>query len=874
MSHTHIDFHPFTPSPRYRAERNPVTTQIKKGVQLLTAICWSSVLLTSAVASAAADAQSMNVQGGGADPSSPSLQQAGGSRVAPSACTFSFTFNPPGPVSTSAAGGSASILLNTQAGCPWTASSNVPWAPLAANSSSGTGTSQVVFDFQANKTGQTRTGSVTIAGTTINLTQPSLPAAWSITSTHVGNFTQGQTNAVYTITVTNTGTGATTAPSIAQFFDTLPASMTAVSIQGAGWFCQIAGAMIGCNRSDALAAGTSYPVLTLTVNVAADAPANVTNRVSIAGAGGGSANGSDPTTILSSGTPAWTVTSTHAGNFKQGQNSAVYTITVTNSGTAPTTAPSIAQFFDTLPAGMTPVSIQGAGWLCQIGALIGCNRSDALAPGASYPVLTLTVNVASDATANVTNQVSITGAGAGFATGSDPTTILSSGTPAWTITMNHNGNFVQGQSGFVYTINVINSGNAITSGGPVQVVDNLPTGLIAVAMQGSGWNCQLSTLTCMLSQPITAGSSYPAITLTVSVAANAPSPVTNTATVSGSNAGTATTSDPTTILMTNLTITNGSLPSATVQIAYSSQLTVNGGTAPFTFGILSGSLPPGLNLSLSGLISGTPSQAGIMSFTVQVKDANGTAGQQAFTLTVATKAQAPVITSVLNGASFAQGTPIVSGSWVSIFGTALAPEGTSRAWNTSTEILNGKFPLSLDGTSVTVNGKPAAVEYIQPTQVNIQVPSDAAVGPVQVIVTTPAGASNTFTVNLAQFAPGLFAATQPYIIAQHADGSYVSSSSPARPGEVIILWGTGFGPSDPAVTAGQVYSGASKLANSVSATIGGQSAIVDFAGIVGAGLVQINVHVPTNISGGDVAVVTSIGGAFSQATGNLLPVKN
>src|SRR5205823_4467137 len=102
--------------------------------------------------------------------------------------------------------------------------------------------------------------------------------------------------------------------------------------------------------------------------------------------------------------------------------------------------------------------------------------------------------------------------------------------------------------------------------------------------------------------------------------------------------------------------------------------------------------------------------------------------------------------------------------------------------NESTEIVAGKLPASLDGTSVTVNGKPAVVEFIQPTQVNIQPPDDTATGPVPVVVTTPGGASTAFTVNLAQFAPGLFPATAPFVVAQHADNSYVTTASPAKAG--------------------------------------------------------------------------------------------
>jgi uncharacterized protein (TIGR03437 family) len=239
---------------------------------------------------------------------------------------------------------------------------------------------------------------------------------------------------------------------------------------------------------------------------------------------------------------------------------------------------------------------------------------------------------------------------------------------------------------------------------------------------------------------------------------------------------------------------------------------------------------------------------------------------------------APQISAVVNDASFNSGGPIESGSWVAVFGANLAPVGDSRAWNTSTEIANGVFPISLDGTSVMVNGKRAAVAFISTSQVNIQPPDDTAAGPVQVVVSTSVGgASAPFTVNYAQFAPGLFAASAPYLVAQHGNGSYVGGfdgGTPAKPGEVITLWGTGFGPASPSVPAGQVFSGANKLVNNVTVTIGGQPANVQFAGVVEAGLVQINVQVPASISDGDAAVVANVNGVSTQTTGNMISVHN
>src|ERR1019366_2980246 len=127
-----------------------------------------------------------------------------------------------------------------------------------------------------------------------------------------------------------------------------------------------------------------------------------TNQVSVSGGGvAASASATDPTTIGANAAPAaWTITKTHSGNFTQGQNGAVYTITVSNTGSGPTIAGPIAQVLDTLPSGLTAVSLQGTGWGCAVTPAIGCNRGDALAAGASYPPITLTVNVAANAGAS------------------------------------------------------------------------------------------------------------------------------------------------------------------------------------------------------------------------------------------------------------------------------------------------------------------------------------------------------------------------------------------------------------------------------------------------------------------------------------------
>jgi uncharacterized protein (TIGR03437 family) len=230
----------------------------------------------------------------------------------------------------------------------------------------------------------------------------------------------------------------------------------------------------------------------------------------------------------------------------------------------------------------------------------------------------------------------------------------------------------------------------------------------------------------------------------------------------------------------------------------------------------------------------------------------------------------PKISAVVDAAGSQPG--ISPGAWISIYGTNLAY--TTRGW-LSSEIVGGKLPTLLDGVSVTIDNRLAAVSYISPLQLNVQVPDDTATGPVQLAVTTPQGTA-TITVPMQTFSPGLFmygAANGRYVAAQHADysivgppGLYPGSSSPAKPGEVIILYTTGFGPTSPPTPSGQVVTSAEPVANlsAIGMTIGGQQAQVQWAGITIAGVWQLNVQVPPGAASGDASIVAQIGGKSTQ----------
>ena len=177
---------------------------------------------------------------------------------------------------------------------------------LALNNFSGTGAAQV-YQLTAANSIQHLSG-VTYTGTTLSSSLPAqsitlfvlpksatLSPSLSIAKTHTGSFTQGQQNAAYTVTVSN---AANAGPSIGTVTvsETVPPGLTFVSMSGAGWTCATT-----CTRSDALNPGSSYPPITVTVKVAANATSPQVNMVSVSDGGSVAATASDPTTIAPAG---------------------------------------------------------------------------------------------------------------------------------------------------------------------------------------------------------------------------------------------------------------------------------------------------------------------------------------------------------------------------------------------------------------------------------------------------------------------------------------------------------------------------------------------------------------------------------------------
>lgn len=284
------------------------------------------------------------------------------------------------------------------------------------------------------------------------------------------------------------------------------------------------------------------------------------------------------------------VGSGHIGNFAQGETGKTYSIKVSNVGCKPSDGTAV-MVTDTLPTGLTATDISGTGWTCTLSTLT-CARSDVLSPNTSYSPITLTVNVANNAPALVTNAVVVAGGGnqnTKTNSASDLTAIAPS--PDLTIALSHSPDpFTVAQTG-TYTIVVSNVGNVPTSG-MITMSDPLPPGLSATAISATGWTCSGTTsVSCSRSDALPAASSYPSIVLTVNVNGGG-SPVTNTATASGGgefDTGNDTATDHATIVPLAMTLNSSPTVSVTAgssgSFTFSTNLSTGQGVGMVTFSV-------------------------------------------------------------------------------------------------------------------------------------------------------------------------------------------------------------------------------------------------------------------------------------------------
>lgn len=248
-------------------------------------------------------------------------------------------------------------------------------------------------------------------------------------------------------------------------------------------------------------------------------------------------------------------------------------------------------------------------------------------------------------------------------------------------------------------------------------------------------------------------------------------------------------------------------------------------------------------------------------------------------LTPAASSARPTISQggVVQVSNFGAGTRVSPGTYMEIFGRDLAT--TTRGWSGS-DFNGAAAPTSLDNVQVTVDGKPAFVNFISPTQVNVVVPDGIAEAPIQVTVRNAAGTSDPITVTGARRSPGILAIPQfnvggrQYVVAQYADQTFagrgglisgVNFRTP-RPGDRLVIYGVGFGPTTPAVPAGNIVTTSTDLGSNFRVQIGAATAAVEFKGYSPnfVGLYQFNIVVP-NVQAGDQEIFMEVDGARTQS---------
>lgn len=350
------------------------------------------------------------------------------------------------------------------------------------------------------------------------------------------------------------------------------------------------------------------------------------------------------------------------------------------------------------------------------------------------------------------------------------------------------------------------------------------------------------TTTCTVSAPFTGLGGSGTVTFVLSYPGNGPSPMNATFQIPGSDAVT-------------LSISSGSFVQTVAEN--------NGTTASFYYSSASGftfNQPQctGVTICTPGQVGGTPNAtisgaiSAVSDLTPYIRTSLG----------------------VISASSFGAFTSIAPATWLEIYGTNLA---TTLAYTWAASDFNGvNAPTALKGTTVTVGGVPAFIDYVSPTQVNAQVPSGLTAGTQPVVVTTAGGTSLPYAVQVNPVEPGMLAPPvfqlngHQYVVALFPDGvTYVlppgvTSAVPtarAKAGDTILLYGVGFGPVTPNIPAGQIAEQSSSLASNLQVSFGGTPAKVAYDGLTPnfVGLYQFNVVVPNVAASDTVPLTFSVG---------------
>jgi uncharacterized protein (TIGR03437 family) len=251
---------------------------------------------------------------------------------------------------------------------------------------------------------------------------------------------------------------------------------------------------------------------------------------------------------------------------------------------------------------------------------------------------------------------------------------------------------------------------------------------------------------------------------------------------------------------------------------------------------------------------------------------------------------------IISAYDFGAITAIAPGTWIEIYGTNFATDNV--AWSGS-DFKNNVGPTALGGVSVSVGGQPAYISSVSHNasydQIDAQVPSNVGAGSQNIVVTTSAGSSAPYSVTVNTTQPGLDAGAafqvggKQYVVALHTGTAPCGTSSglcfvmpsgavpgiasaPAKVGEIIILYGIGFGPVTPSFPAGQIVTGTNKLTSPLLVNFGSTAADLTcgscYAGMAPnfVGLYQFQFAVPNVAASNAVPFSFSLGGTTGTQT--------
>ena len=483
---------------------------------------------------------------------------AAGPTTGPTTETFSV---PTGQTVTSAAGDGWQCSVNgQQVTCttsatvqpggsfpPVSIAVNIPGGSPATVSPTATATTQ-------GQSSPSTSPPVSIPVTSGTVTPPVLPPHVSTTITPVGTFTSPGTGTYQASVSDDPAAGPTTGPTTETF--SVPAGQTVTSASGDGWTCNTAGQQVTCTTNATVQPGGSFPPVTIAVNIPGGAPATVSPTATATTQGQSSPSTSPPVSIpvKPGAVPAHvTTTITPIGTFTS-PGTGTYQANVSDDATAgPTSGPTTETF--TIPAGQTVTSAAGDGWQCSVnGQQVTCTTNATVQPGASFPPVSIAVNIPGGSPAMVSPTATATTQGQSSPSTSPPVSVPVTKAvppPSLTTTISPVGTFTSPGTG-TYQASVTDDPAAGPATGTTTETFTVPTGQTVTSASGNGWTCGTlgQQVTCTTTATVQPGGSLPPVKIGVSIPSGAPASVSPTATVTTTGQSSPSNSGPVTIPVT------------------------------------------------------------------------------------------------------------------------------------------------------------------------------------------------------------------------------------------------------------------------------------------------------------------------------------